>query len=111
MNLGPRTAMGKTDPQNPLFAGGWTVAFPPADLGIRVPFEVYHAALAGPAASNFQVFLDGTFYSYAPRGDINEWDPTQAMHVSPGQTINFYWNVNTGTAPKVTIFCREAPIL
>lgn len=108
MNLGQRSANGVKSAQNPLLSGGWVVTFAPADLGIQVPFEVYHAALSGPPASAFQVYLDTTFYSYAPRGDINEWDPTQPMHVNPGQTISFYWNVSSGTAPMVAIFCREA---
>lgn len=111
MNLGSRSGRGKLDSQNPLLAGGWTVTFAPADLGISIPFEVYHAALSGPSASAFQVYLDTAFYSYAPRGDINEWDPTQPMHVNPGQTLYFYWNVSSGTAPRVSIFCREAPVL
>lgn len=99
--------MGVVNLVNPLGAGLWTVAFTPQNLNITVPFEVYHAAVSGPSNSNFQVFIENTFYDYAVRGDINSWDPAQPMAMNPGQTLYYYWNTGSGSAPNVTIFCRE----
>jgi hypothetical protein len=105
--LGPRSAMGLTNLVNPLGAGFWTVAFTPAVFSISVPFEVYHAAVSGPANSNFQVWIDSTFYDYAVRGDINSWDPAQPMVIQPGNTLYYYWNTASSPTPNVTVFCRE----
>lgn len=105
--LGPRSKQGMSDPDNILGAGNWTVAFEPRDLNIQIGFEVYHISLQGPLNSRLRVYLDTTFYSNVLRGDINDWDPNQPLYVRPGQTIFFYWDTNTGSAPQVTIFCRE----
>lgn len=111
--LGQRDADAVLDPTNPMLAGGWTAKFTPQMLAIKDQFEVFHIALRGPAqpSCTFQVWLDTTFYTYFVRGDINDWDPNQAMPVRPGQTLYVYWNSTTapavGTAPHVTIFCRE----
>lgn len=107
-SLGKRKKTGAIDNQNPVKAGGWTIVFDPAFLGIQVPFEVYHAAVRGPAGSQFEVWIDDTFYSASIRGDRNEWDPSQPMHVTPGETIFFYYNTANGPAPTVAIFCRES---
>lgn len=107
--LGQRPGTGALDNDNPLLAGGWHVEFTPQQLAIRQPFEVFHIALRGPAdpSSVLEVWLDTTFYSTAVRGDVNEWDPNQAMYCMPGQTIHLYWDTTTGPAPRVTIFCRQ----
>lgn len=105
--LGQRSATGVTNLYNPLGAGFWTVAFTPAVFSITVPFELYHAALSGPPNSNFQVFIDTSFYDYAVRGDINSWDPAQPMTVTPGQNVYYYWNTSAPPMPKVTVYCRE----
>lgn len=110
-NLGYRTNYGALDPNNPLGAGFWTVAFTPQDIAIPGSFNVYHVAVQGPASSQFQVFIDTTFYDYAVRGDINSWDPTQVMYVMQGQTIFYYWNTSSGAAPKVSIFMREPELI
>lgn len=99
--------MGVKNLDNPLGAGLWTVAFTPQVFSISVPFEVYHAALSGPPSSTFQVYIDSTFYDYAPRGDINSWDPAQPMIASPGATVYYYWNTSATPQPKVSLFCRE----
>lgn len=110
-DLGKRPKTGVKNLANPLGANFWVVAFTPGDLAIRVEFEVYHIALSGPSASQFQVFIDATFYDYVPRGDINSWDPSQPMHCRPGETIFFYWNTGAGSAPTVTLFCRQPSLL
>lgn len=105
--LGQRSATGVTNLTNPLGSGFWTVAFTPQVFAISVPFEVYHAAVSGPANSNFQVWIDSTFYDYAVRGDINSWDPAQPMVLQPGSTLFYYWNTSATPMPKVAVFCRE----
>lgn len=103
--LGSRSGTGFLNPENPIASGSWSVQFGPADL-VPSDFEVYHIALLGPGGP-FRVYLDSTFYSTSPRGDINEYDPTHPMYVRRGQTIWFHWQVATGSAPQVTIFARQ----
>lgn len=105
--LGKLTKTGKIDAANPVLAGGWTIAFPPSDIGIRIAAEVYHIAVKGPTGSRFEVWIDTTFYDNVKRGDINSWDPNQPMPVDPGATIFFYYNTAATDAPKATLFFRE----
>lgn len=105
--LGNRVKQGTHDSQNPLGSGNWTVAFTPADLATRVHSQVHHIAIAGPAGSSFQVYIDTTFYDYVARGDVNSWDPSQTMPVQAGQTLYFYWNTAATPAPKVTLFLQQ----
>lgn len=107
MDLGGRRTEGKLNADNPVVAGGWTVAFTPDIVQIRVPYEVYHAAVRGPSGSALEVWIDDMFYSAAARGDRNEWDPAQPMVVAPGKTVYFHYNTSAGNPPKVSIFCRE----
>jgi hypothetical protein len=106
-NLGHRTRTGVANADNPVSASGWTVTFDPAYVGIQVPFEIYHIAVKGPTSSQFQVFIDTTFYDISNRGDVNSWDGSQPIHVQPGQTVYFHYNTASSPAPVVSIFCRE----
>lgn len=106
-DLGPRSKRGAPDSTNILGAGFWTVKFEPRDIAINTAFEVYHIALKGPTGSRLQVYIDTLFYSNVVRGDINDWDPNQTLHMRPGQTLYFYWDTASGTTPNVTIYCRE----
>lgn len=106
-NLGSRPMTGVLDPSNPLGAGNWTVRFGPREFGIPIDFEIYHIAVMGPIGSTFQVFIDSVFYDNVPHGDVNSWDPNQAMYLQPGRTLYFYYSVATGAPPQVTVFCRE----
>lgn len=104
-DLGNRSAYGVKSTDNPEFPGGWTCTFEPADLPTD-QCEVYHIALKGPGGY-FYVYIDNAFYSTSPRGDVNEYDPKQAMKIRPGQTIYFYWNNAIGTIqPQVWIYLR-----
>lgn len=109
MDLGHRSKRGVLDNTNPLGAGFWTVTFDPQFLAVRVRSDVYHIAISGPAGSSFQLFIDNTFYDYVVRGDVNSWDPSQPMHVRPGQSLYFYWNTASTPAPTVSIFLRQTP--
>lgn len=104
--LGKLTQKGVTNPENPVFPGGWTVSFK-TDQTPRVEFEVYHAAVKGPASSTFEVWIDDTFYDNVVRGDINSFDPTQPMLIRPGDSFFFHYSTNAGAAPKATAFFRE----
>lgn len=108
--LGPRSATGVTNLVNPLGTGFWVVMFDPNVFRIQVEFEIYHIAISGPSGSAFQVFVDSTFYDYVARGDINSWDPSQPLHLRPGQTLYFYWNTNATPKPMVSVACREPTI-
>ncbi len=105
--LGKLGMAGKLNPQNPVLAGGWTIAYRPGDIGIRVDAEVYHIAIRGPAPSKFQVFIDDVFYDNVARGDINSWDPNNGMFVRPGDTIFFHYNTLATPAPFATCYFRE----
>lgn len=105
--LGKRTQTGRLTTANPYLAGGWAVTFDPTIFGIRVPFEIFHIAVRGPAYSSFQVFQDTTFYDIVSRGDINSWDPSQPMVCDPGMTVFFYFNSTSTPAPVISVFCRE----
>lgn len=93
---------------NPYGPGNWTVAFTPQDLGSKqTELEIYRAALKGPVGSQFQMYRNSTFISAAPRGDINEFDPTQPIEVSGSDTIFLYFNTGASPAPYVTLLLRE----
>lgn len=107
--LGQLNGVGTLSPRvpNPVTPGGWVVEFDPATIGIRVDAEVYHMAVQGPPSSQFQVYLDTTFYDNVVRGDVNSWDPSQPMLVRPGTSIYLYYNTGAGNAPRATLFFRE----
>jgi hypothetical protein len=111
--LGSRTKKGTPSADNPFSPGGWAVSFTPDDFRIRIPFEIYHIAVQGPAlmSCNLQLWIDSTFYSTAPRGDINDYDPNQPIRVLPGQTVNLYWDTTVTPAPKVSVFCQEPGVI
>lgn len=111
--LGQRTKRGALLATNPFLAGGWAVQFTPDDLRIKTMFEIFHIAVQGPdlISCNLQLYLDTTFYSTTPRGDINDYDPNRPIPVRPGQTVNFYWDTTVAPAPVVSIFCQEPSLI
>jgi hypothetical protein len=106
-DLGNRQAVGAHNPLNPYVAGAWTVTFDPATLSLPNEFDVWHIAISGPSASSMRVYVDTVFFSNVARGDINDWDPSQTLRVKAGQELLFHWNTPGGSAPNVTIFCRQ----
>ena len=93
-------------PENPFGTGMWTVSFHADCFVTRVPFEIYHFAIQGPAGSSFQVWIDSVFYDYVEQGDVNSWDGSQPLHLQPGKDVHFYWNTATGSPPTVSAFWR-----
>jgi hypothetical protein len=105
--LGNPQASAALDPNNPLLAGGWTIAFTPQIFRIPDDFEIYHMVISGPAGSVMSVYLNTIFYSTTSRGDINEWDPNFPLYVTRGSTVFMYWNSSNTPAPQATVFCRQ----
>lgn len=108
-DLGHRLKAGELDAANPEVAGAFAVAFTPKDFSIPDPFEIWHISLKGPGGY-FYVYIDDKFYSTAPRGDINEYDPQHPMRIRPGETVYFYWRKTTGLVPKVWVYCRTLSV-
>lgn len=106
-NLGGRTKTGAANANNPVSAGGWTVEFNPRDFSIQVEFEIYHIGVTGPTGSSFEVWIDTMFYDSVQQGYRNGWDPAQPMILRPGQTLYFHFNTSTGSAPVISVFCRQ----
>jgi hypothetical protein len=105
---------GVADPSNLYVPGAFTVKVGPQQMGLGAvgEFECYHIAIAGPAGSNFQVYVGESFYDFVAHGDINSWDPSQPMKLTWGNTVYFYWSVGTGTpVPTVTMYFQEASAL
>ena len=110
--LGFRTGNGVLDNSgnNPYGNGFWTVTFDPKIFAVSTgDFEVYHLALTGPTGSRVQVWIDRNFYDITNHGDVNSWDPNEAMHLMAGNTVYFYWNTAAAPAPVVTAWLREPP--
>lgn len=108
--LGPAEASGVIAPAGSLNAGKWTVTFDPHTLGISLPrFECYHIAIKnGPPGSTFTMYVGTNLWDSVAPGDVNSWDPNQTLKLQQGQTLFFYWNTGTGTAPDVTLWLQEA---
>lgn len=104
--LGQRTGNGALSASNRYVAGCWTIEFRSDDMAYPGDFEIFHIALRGPGGS-FLVYIDDSFYSASDRGDINEYDPKWPMFVRRGQSIYFYWNISSGSAPTVWLYARE----
>lgn len=105
----PKTGSKTPSVPNPILATAWTVEIRPDDGLPPADFEVYHIAITGPGGT-FRVYLDDELYSVAVRGDINEYDPNNAIFVRRGQTIFFYWSTGSGSAPRVWIRCRQPEV-
>lgn len=112
--LGSRQATGVLDNTgtNPFGNGFWCVTFDPAILSVSTgEFEIYHIALNGPLGSYFRVYIDRTFYDNNQHGDVNSWDPNNAMELNGGETVYFYFNSSQAPAPTITLWLRQPPIL
>lgn len=83
-----------------------------ADFRVNISFfELHHLVIQnGPPGSSFTWYLNNQFYDVTPNGDINSWDPNQALELTPGDELTFTWNKSTGTAPTVTVFLRYDPL-
>jgi hypothetical protein len=45
-----------------------------------------------------------------PANDTS-WDPNNPMPLVQGDTVTFYWNTGSGTAPEVTMYFQEEAVL
>lgn len=104
--LGHRRKEGAPNPTNPRGANFYTVEFRPDDL-YPEDFEIFHIVIQPGPGGNFVAYIDDIPYSTAARGDINEYDPNQAMPVRRGQYVYLHWNVGVGTRPMAFIYSRR----
>lgn len=112
--LGSRQASGIIDNSgyNPYGNGFWCVTFDPRIFAMSSnAFEIYHIALKGPSGSMLEVWIDRTFYETTPRGDVNSWDPNNAMELTGGSTVYFYWNSSATPAPLITVWLQSTATL
>lgn len=103
---GPLKGAADTTGRNP---GKWTVTFDPATLNCYVPyFEVCHMVITGAKNSTFTIFVDLHQWGAAQNGQINEWDPSVAVPLFPGQYLYFFWSdpISDNTPPTVEIWLR-----
>lgn len=109
IDLGPRTATGKADTtgQNP---GNYTVVFDPAAIGTTPSrYEIYKMIVSGPAGSEItSIKRDNALWDVAAVGDLNSWDPNQALPMNDGNTLFYFWSAPSSAtpAPTVTIWLR-----
>jgi hypothetical protein len=97
------------DDPNPYGTGMWLVRFSPQDFAVSTgAFENYHMALTGPKGSLIQIWIDRNFYDITSHGDLNSWDPNEAMMLSGGNTVSLYWNTAAAPQPLVTMWIRQA---
>jgi hypothetical protein len=92
--------------------GNWTVTFDTAALNTNVPyFEIFHITLSGAAGSTFTVYKNLNWWDANNFGQLNGWDPNQALPLVPGDTIYFYYSdpVTDNTPPTVTVWLRYDP--
>jgi hypothetical protein len=94
-------------------AGNWTATFDSPDIGIFLPeFDCYHIVIkGGPAGSTFDIYVNNNLYDSVTPGDTNSWDPNHPMKLSNGDSVIFYWNAGTGTAPTVWLYFQEPELL
>jgi hypothetical protein len=108
--LGFRTAVMAIDNtgRNPYGNGFWVGTIDPKTWSLGAnQFEVYHIAVRGPSGSTLELWVDTMFYSTTVRGDLNEWDPKQTLHMTGGQTLYFFWNLAGATTPLANVWIRE----
>lgn len=112
VTLGPRPVVAKADStgQN---TGNYTAVFDQTVMSINVPeFELYHMFITAPTltgqSTTAQIKLNQAFWDATLIGQLNSWDPSQPMILTPGDTISILFNVPTtnATAPTVTCWFR-----
>lgn len=97
-----------------LNTGNWTNVFDHQALGANPPqFEIYHfAAINVPAVSTLTVFVGNDVFSSVLLAGNSEWDPSQALPLTPDDDVYLCWNIAaSGTAPVVTAWLRYDPAI
>lgn len=98
-----------------LNSGNFTNIFDLADIAVRVPvFEVYHVAVTnGFTGVNTLTWYQNTApWSSLPLFGNAEWDPQQALLMTPQDELYFCWNKafsGSVTPCRVTIWLRYDP--
>lgn len=111
IDLGSRVASGVSDPNNPIAAGNWTVAFPVNLLAVTVPqFEVYKMIVTGGAPrATFNVYRNNNVWDTSIYAVNNSWDPQQTLKLRFGDSLYFYYSdpATDGFMPTVTIWLQH----
>lgn len=110
VTLGARPKVGVPDTtgQN---TGNWTVSLEPADIGVTVStFEMYHMFISAPTLaadqqSSARVMLNQYFWDATLIAQLNSWDPSQPMLLTPGDTIYVLFDVPTEMTTPPTVTC------
>lgn len=93
--------------------GNWIVEFRQKDIPISEPsFQCYHINVQdGPLGGTFKVLQNNNFYDTVFPGWNTSWDPNNPMKLENGDTVSFWWDSATGTAPTVWLyFEKESPL-
>jgi hypothetical protein len=88
----------------------WGATMSSVDINISISFfELYHLCLVnGPPGSSFTWYVNNKFFETTPHGDLNSWNPSQPLEMSPGDTLTFAWSTGNATtpAPMITAYFR-----
>ena len=101
----PVLAVADTTGQN---VGNWTASLDAQTLGAKTDtIEMYHLYLKAPTLATIQttatVALNLGTWDATLIGQLNSWDPSQPMLLTPGDTIYVFFNVPTSTTPAPTV--------
>lgn len=90
--------------------GNWTAMCDNSVIGANVPyFELYHLYIKSPvlsaAQTSAQVMLNTNFWDATLVAQLNSWDPSQPMLLTPGDTIYILFDVPTSQTPAPIVTC------
>lgn len=113
LSLGEAGPITATKPLSGTNAGNWTAIFDPRTIGITLStFECYRIVVdGGPVGSKFNVYIGTKKYDSVYPGYDTSWDPNHTMKLVQGNTVYFYWNNGSGTAPEVTMYFQETEVI
>lgn len=113
--LGPRPANGIKDTTGNN-AGNWTVPLTSSVIQSSVPyFELHHLFIKSPtlsdAQTSAQVMINNNFWDATLVAQLNSWDPSQPMLLTPGDDVYVLFNVpiSMTPAPFVCAWFRYDP--
>lgn len=109
MTLGPRPVVATPDTSgdNP---GNWTAVVDQSVISSTVPvMELYHMYLESPqlvgTPTTARVRLNASLWDATLIGQLNSWDPSQPMLLTPGDTVYVEFNVPISTTPAPLVVC------
>lgn len=102
----PVVAVADTTGQN---TGNWTAMIDNSVISTNVPyFELYHLYIKSPVLSSAQtsaeVMLNQNFWDATLVAQLNSWDPSQPMLLTPGDTIYVLFDVPISETPAPIVY-------